>query len=197
MERSEVREFHYISPIANIQSIMQHGILSYRDASIIEHTSIADEEVQERRDDKRLPNDFTIHRCANLYFNARNAMMYKLKHVSNTLCVMRISPEVLDLPRVLVSDMNASRDAARFGTPDEMFPLLNRSHVYCRSWNDPDENLKYLLKGKMCAEVLVPNRIEPCYIIGVYASCTDCCNNIRNLTNVPSVSLNPDLFFCL
>jgi len=55
MNRADLRELHYITPIANLDSILQHGILSKRRAERMNPKSIAMEEVQEIRENKKVP----------------------------------------------------------------------------------------------------------------------------------------------
>ena len=74
---SRVTEFHCIMPISNIASVMTHGILSYDRASKLRHRSIALQPVQDRRDKKQVSGGLKLHQYANLYFNARNPMMFK------------------------------------------------------------------------------------------------------------------------
>ncbi|MEP0815091.1 MAG: DUF4433 domain-containing protein [bacterium] len=195
MLKDEFSELHYITPIFNVESILRFGILCNKEAAKLPHHSIADDEIQERRQDKRLPNGLTIHRCANVYFYARNAMMYRRQALHRSICVLRINPSVLDIDRVLVSDRNASRDLVRFGTPDEMIPLLKFTDIFRKSWDVGDEAERYRLKGTMCAEVLVPNRIDPCYIMGAYASCAESLAELLRMAPALDVRVNPDLFF--
>jgi hypothetical protein len=65
VERSRVTEVHYITPIANLRSILERGILSHKRAEAIGHLSIADEDVQDLRRGKRVPNGRLLHEYAN------------------------------------------------------------------------------------------------------------------------------------
>ena len=56
MERGRVTELHYITPIVNLKSIVERGIMSHNRAAALPHVSIADQDVQERRRGRRLPN---------------------------------------------------------------------------------------------------------------------------------------------
>jgi hypothetical protein len=83
MERSRVRELHYITDIANVSSILEHGIFSHRlvERLIGQHVSVASSEVQARRAGKRIwigRRARALHDYANLYLDARNAMLYTL-----------------------------------------------------------------------------------------------------------------------
>lgn len=42
MRRDELAELQYITPIVNVASILQHGILSHKRASMLLHESVGD-----------------------------------------------------------------------------------------------------------------------------------------------------------
>src|SRR4051812_28779863 len=116
MRRSDVPELQYIAPIANVPSILEHGLLSHRRALSLMPVSVADADVQDRRAGKVIPGGRPLHDYVNLYICARNPMLY---HVSQgtrhqRLRVIGVSTDVLDLPHVVVSDMNAARGMAAF-----------------------------------------------------------------------------------
>jgi len=90
MFRNELEELHFITAIDNVLSILEHGILCYQQAINVQHTSIAMNVVQQRRDDKIIPNAGSLHSFANLYFHARNPMMYVRKALHEDICVLRM-----------------------------------------------------------------------------------------------------------
>ncbi|MGB9616904.1 MAG: DarT ssDNA thymidine ADP-ribosyltransferase family protein, partial [Desulfomonilaceae bacterium] len=77
MHRSELRELHYITPIANVPSILCMGILSYNQAKREKHQSVAMDDIQDRRARVVVPRGRKLHEYVNLYICARNPMMYK------------------------------------------------------------------------------------------------------------------------
>src|SRR5262245_16376391 len=79
-----VAELHCIMPMANIASVLEHGILSYERAARLQHHSVAMQPVQDRRDRKQVPGGLKLHQYANLYFHARNPMLYKRKDDART-----------------------------------------------------------------------------------------------------------------
>jgi hypothetical protein len=85
---TRVTEFQCIMPIANIASVLQHGIVSNEHAEKVQHVSVALQPVQDRRHGKQVPGGLRIHQYANLYFHARNPMMYKRKEQVDELCVL-------------------------------------------------------------------------------------------------------------
>jgi len=92
-----VTEFHCIMPMVNIPSVLKHGILSYERTAKVAHASVAMQPVQDRRDVKRVPGGLMLHRYANLYFHARNPMMFKRQAEAPNLCVLRVSTAVAKL----------------------------------------------------------------------------------------------------
>ncbi len=66
MDRADLKELHYIAPIANLASIAEHGILSYRRTHALKHTSVAMQEVQDIRAKKTVRED-------GLYMNTRTS----------------------------------------------------------------------------------------------------------------------------
>src|SRR3954468_8285242 len=112
-----VTEFHCIMPIGNIPSIMEHGILSHERAAKLKHHSVAMQEIQDRRDKKQVPGGLKLHQYANLYFHARNPMMYKRKGEAASLCILRVSTRVIAIEGAVISDQNAASDYVRFLHP--------------------------------------------------------------------------------
>src|SRR6266699_836987 len=103
-----VTEFHCIMPLENVPSVLRHGILSHERMSQLPHRSVAMQEVQDRRDVKHVPGGLKLHQYANLYFHARNPMLYKRKSEAADLCVLRVSIEVRKVSGVVFADCNAS-----------------------------------------------------------------------------------------
>ena len=79
MNRADIKELYFITPIDNMASIFKHGLLSHNKikASRLSHKSVAHGDVQKRREDKVIPGGKRkLHDYVNLYFNPRNSMMY-------------------------------------------------------------------------------------------------------------------------
>lgn len=133
MTRSDVKELHYISHIDNLVSIFKYGILCHNKAKKIKFKSVADEEVQKRREKVVIPGGrHKLHDYANLYFNARNPMMFKRKDMHKELAVLRIDSAILDKPDVIISDMNASSGHVRFYPSPEGLKHLNKNLDFCK-----------------------------------------------------------------
>jgi len=78
-----IKELHNIMPIANIPFVMEHGILSHnlRERLKIPNHSVALEEVQELRARKVVPGGRPLHDYANLYFDAHNPMLSRIRSI--------------------------------------------------------------------------------------------------------------------
>jgi hypothetical protein len=84
---ARVTEFHCIMPLENIPSVLEHGILSHERMASLPHRSVAMQGVQERRDLKQVPGGLKLHQYANLYFHARNPMLYNcMKTLGASAC---------------------------------------------------------------------------------------------------------------
>ena len=114
-----VNELHCIMPIANIDSVMTHGILSYERVAKLQHHSVALQPVQDKRDLKRIPGGLKLHQYANLYFHARNPMMSARRAQAPHLCVLCISTQVLRLQGTVITDQNAASDYVRYLAPSQ------------------------------------------------------------------------------
>ena len=195
MERHELAELHYITPIANVPSILQLGILSHSRSKSVQHESVAMHEIQDRRAKVAVPGGRKLHDYVNLYICARNPMMYKRQAHHRELCVLRVRPDIIDLDRVVITDRNASSDYARFEAAPAGLRIVDLEMTFAEYWTDADQILEWKKKAAKCAEVLVPDRVKPDYITGAYVSCQEAMNRFVSLNTNISVSVNSHLFF--
>lgn len=197
MKREELEELHYITPIANMQSICELGILSHTRMDQIEHASVAMAEIQNRRAKKIVPNARPLHEYANLYFHARNPMMYKRRHQHSKLCIVRVLPGVLDVPGVVVTDSNAAAEDqyVRFAPAPDGLRIVDRDDTFAEWWTSPNYFEKCRLRSRKCAEVLVPDQVEPEFLFGVYVSNQQALEEYTALGLDRPAIINPHLFF--
>ncbi len=197
MLRSELEELHYIAPMTNLQSICKTGILSHSRAENIPHISVAMPEIQERRAKVTVPGGKKLHEYVNLYICARNPMMYKIISVEDpkSICVLRVSTDILDLPEVVITDGNASSAYIRFSAAPAGLSIVDRERTLSDDWRDDDSIIYFRKKLAKCAEVLVPDIIEPRYIIGVYVLCDESLKKLGTSTLQIPLTINSHLFF--
>jgi hypothetical protein len=195
MERDELQELHYITPIANVLSIMQHGILSHSCAAALMHDSVAMLEMQERRARVRVPGGRRLHDYANVYICGRNPMLFKLRDHAQEICVLAIKTDVLDLPGVIVTDRNAGADFPQFRAAPEGLAIVDRALTFAEYWTSPNEIDYWRRKTAKCAEVLVPDRVDPEFIRGAYVSCEEAEATLKALNTGVPVCVSRHLFF--
>lgn len=164
----QVTELHSIMPLRNVPSVMEQGILSHERAARLEHFDISMEAIQERRDTVQVPRGLRLHQYANLYFHARNPMMYKRLGEVERLCVLQVALEVFDLRGTVITDQNASSNYVRF-LPPSAITILDSDKIFAEDWRHPGDPIAYYRhKSQKCAEVLVPHVIPPGFITGAY-----------------------------
>ncbi|MBI2424370.1 MAG: DUF4433 domain-containing protein [Candidatus Hydrogenedentes bacterium] len=61
IEARGLLELHYITPMENVASILQRGILSHVRSAKVEHVDIAMEEIQAKRSDRQIPGGRRLH----------------------------------------------------------------------------------------------------------------------------------------
>jgi hypothetical protein len=174
---------------------MELGILSHRRAAKIHHDSVAKAEIQDRRAKVVVPGGMALHAYANLYICGRNVMLYLRRGQHREICVLRVSTDVLDLPGVVVTDANASSDYVRFAAAPAGLAIVDRELTFAEYWTDPNPIAYYQKNSAKCAEVLVPNLVDPRLLTGAFVSCQEALARMQALElNLP-IAMNPHLFF--
>gem|GEM_PF-1030976 len=148
-------ELYYLTPIENVPSILEKGILCYNEAYRIPHKSIAEDSVQDIRENKNIGGR-PIHDYVCLYFAKKTPMHYKRKEFEKNICYLCVDRSILLLPGVYISDGNAAAKETRFfcdlrklkDISWELFP----PEVRCYDGES---------KRKKQAEVLVPSKVPP------------------------------------
>jgi len=196
MTRDEITELHFIAPIANMPSIVEHGILCHKRAAKVEHHSVAMAEIQERRTNKRIPGARSLHDYANLYFDAHNPMLSRLRAQNENICVLKVDAKVLDLPGVIIADRNAASEWVRFSAVADGLKGINRDRVFARYWTHPQDVYDEMShKSEKCAEVLVPDCIRPSLLLGAYVANEMALRKFQQLNIALPVSIRNDIFF--
>lgn len=204
MDRGDIKELYFITPIENISSILRYGILSHNKikALAISHKSIADDEVQKLRAKKVIPGGKgKLHDYVNLYFNPRNAMMFKRKDGHSQNCVLGINAAILDEPNIIITDGNAAANDVYVGffPPSPGLQCLDKKMVFARSWWSQNHYEMCRRRSTVCAEVLVRDQLAVSNITCVYASCEESRDKVKsilitNKINLP-VMVNGKMFF--
>lgn len=192
MERGRVREFHYICPLATVQSVLELGILSkdQQKSRCPDATSLANPEIQGIREAKVIPGGGRLHSYANLYFDSHNAMLSLLRHLNDSIAILRVDQAVMDLPGVIVTDRNAAASDVIFRPADTGLPALSEVDLYRIWWNTTRDT-----KQKRCAELLVPRRVPPEYVLGAYVRTESCRSALGTSCPELTVTVDASRFF--
>ena len=122
-------------------------------------------------------------------------MLFKRRGRHADFCILRVSPEVLELPRVVVTDANASSPYVRFAAAPEGLAIVNRELTFAEYWTDSDPIAYYRRKSAKCAEVLVPDVVASRFLMGAYVSWDDSLARWSEMGIGIPASVNRDLFF--
>lgn len=195
MQRSHLRELHYITLIKNIPSILKHGILCKNKTKNLDADSIAMQQIQDTRANKSVPGGLPLHDYANLYFCARNPMMSKRRAMHSEICVLQVSTDVLDLPKVVVADSNAASRYTAFWPSPSGLSKVDEEWVFAEWWTDADQITQWRKAAAKCAEVLVPDGVAPKMLVGAYVSCPESRDALRASGFTLAVTIDTHLFF--
>lgn len=198
MDRADLAELHFICRIENLPSILDVGILSHKRAATVAHESFAMPEVQSRRETVRVPDGTRygrpLHEYANLYIHARNVTMWVRRDQHRELAVICVDPAVLDIPGTTVTDRNAAA-SPRWGAGATGLEMLEKERVFTDDWRDPDPFVQARQRKERCAEVLVPDVVEPRFFRAIRVSCASSATRVRAMTTNLLVIVDSKLFF--
>lgn len=193
----DIKGLYYITHVNNLPSILALGILSH--AQITERgipfTSIYDAEIVSHQQNKMVGEKSLWH-FANLYFQPRNPMLYRVisEKDKNDVAIVSILPTILNLPNTWVSIGNAASAPSEILPTDQGLPSIFEMWDIIRSewWKEEDGS-----KRKIMSECLVPSIVPSNYIHTVYVANHETAERVRamNLPTNVSVVPEPQMFF--
>ena len=161
-----VTALHSIMPIDNVRSVLQHGILSHARAGRLPRHWVALKPVRDGRDLKSVPQGMKLHEYANLYFRAHHPALMARREEGTALCVLSVAIDVLHSPGVVITDGDAANDYVRYLAPSQ-WAVLDFDAIYGDPGQDGEDPARlYQRRSRRCAEVLVPDRVEPRFLTG-------------------------------
>ena len=198
MRRSDIRNLYYITHIDNLSSILERGILSHEqiEKERVQPAHIYHTDIVNRRREKNTPDRKSLWSYANLYFQARNPMMYRVVHEKGAkdLAVVSVAKKILQTPGVFITDGNAANDPTQFYFPSDGLKMLDQQWKIVQNewWNNLDGS-----KRKIMAECLVPNSVSPEFINSVYVTNEETRKRISGMVGYRSISVIPEpkMFF--
>ena len=197
MKRTEISELDYITHVENVASICERGILSHHRAEKVAHVDVSLAEVQDRRSNKRVPGGLPLHDYANTYLTARNPMLYKrlCEGLLDELCVLSISPRILDMDGAVMSDRNAAASYCRFAVPADALPVIDGDLVKQTYWTTGSPLEQERCRNAKFTEVLIPHEIPPALVFGVQVGSSSA-ESALSADGCPlDIVVNKELFF--
>jgi len=201
LQFNDVKPLAYITPIANLSSILEHGILSHAKVTArrTPFVSVANLKIQQLRASRQVLG-VHLNQFVNLYFNARNAMMYKVSKDKVPICVIEVNTDVLRTLGAIVSTANAASSEAKFAAfADGGLCQLVASDVYRENWMWIDGSGRMITSPtqmqRMQAELLVPKCVPPEMISRVIVRNLDFKTKELCTRHGKPVVIDPKLFF--
>jgi O-acetyl-ADP-ribose deacetylase (regulator of RNase III) len=196
--KAEIKSLFYITHVENLPSMLKNGILSHAQVETkkVPFTPIYDSGIVSNRKLKSTPDHKSLWDYANLYFQPRNPMLYRVVHekAKRDLAVIGVAPRVLQQPNVFVTDGNAANNPTQFFRAGEGLKVIENQWKAIQSewWNELDGS-----KRKIMAECLVPDRIAPDCIHTIFVADHETKKRVEGLIGTTSVPVvpEPNFFF--
>lgn len=196
--RKNIKELFYITHIDNLPSILEHGILSHRlvEDSQIETERIYDSQIVTNRAQKRAPDGRSLWNFANLYFQPRNPMLYRVlsEKKKDNIVILGIQPDLLDGQDVFVTTGNAaSYESTILPAQHGLKEIFQMWNIIQNEWWKPEDGSK----RKIMAECLIPERVSPDFIKTIYVANHTIADRVRDTLKHPTIPIVPEprLFF--
>lgn len=189
---------YYITHIANLPSILEHGILSRAEIERRGFTprTIDNSAINNIRKDKLTPAGKSLWDYASFYFQPRNPMLYQaLQGPENkNIVILQIDRKVISSQKdTWVMDGNAAQ-------PTNIYPCESKTILAVSKgldieyWSEADGT-----KHKIMAECLIQGAVAPQFIEHIFTANATLAQHVKTLTDVyfPSISVSPNahMFF--
>lgn len=164
MEKGFYKLYHIASE-KNLNGILTKGLYARNimKKEQFKFEDISDQDIQKRREERHL------HDYASLYFNPRNAMLFKLEIIKRNIVIVEFSTKFADkkpASEILISNKNASTNGVKIVDLYEARDLLiSKKQIFSKSWYDPNIGCaRKDLKQLMQSECLVKNFLSSRWI---------------------------------
>jgi len=194
----DIKNLYYITHIQNLPSIITKGILSHGEVEKdnVDFTPIYDSGIVSKRKDKLTPEQQSLWQYANLYFQPRNPMMYRVVNEKNKrdIAVVAIKPSVLSQPGVIITDGNAASSVTSFYDVSQGRKILQNNWTIIQNdwWKDDDGS-----KRKIMCECLVAKQVNPDLIDSIFVVDNQTQTKVKKIlasVNIPVIP-EPNMFF--
>ena len=196
----KLRGLYYITHINNLRSILQRGILCHRkiEDEKISFTPIYDAEIVATIREKKLSDGRNLWDFVNLYFQPRNAMLYRVIFFSKAnledIIIIGLKYSILNRKDIFVTTGNAASYNTEIFSAGKAKKYIKtiREKTDKEWWASQDGS-----KRELMAECLVPDNLSPEYISEIYVPNQNALNKVKSKIgsrNIPIIP-EPELFF--
>jgi len=195
----KLRGLYYITHIDNLPSILKRGLLSHRKVveEKVDFTRIYDEEIVANRKEKKVPDGPPLWDFVNLYFQPRNAMLYRVRFFSGLnmedIIIFGLKRSILERNDIFVTTGNAASPYTEFFSSKEASKHIKAIQEKADKewWASEDGS-----KRELMAECLVPDNVSSEYISEIYVPNHNTLNKVRQICEEKTpVIPEPKLFF--
>jgi len=198
MARSRRMILFYITHIENVPSILERGILCHEivEREGIQYTPVYDPRIVARRRERKAPDGRDLWSFANLYFQPRNPMLYKvlLEQSPENIVILAVRADILNPKDVFISTGNAASLQSEILVRDDGVKAITRmADVLDLEWWSREDGSS----RKIMAECLVPDRVPPEYIQAIYVASHEAAAKAREATEQWGIQIIPEphMFF--
>lgn len=199
MKRPQIIGLYYITHIDNVPSILKYGILSHERITTenVQYTRIYEEGIVANRQEIQTPEGKSLWHYANLYFQPRNPMLYRVlcKKAVHEVAIISVRPEILDRLDIYISNGNAAHFQSEImpsGKARKKIPQIIKDTLMVEYWNEEDGS-----KRKIMAECLIPNTVSPDLIQDIHVANHDAKRSLEALIPQSNIAVipEPNMFF--
>lgn len=198
------RSLYYITHINNIPSILERGILSHEriESEGIPFTPVYNKEIVSRRKGIMAPNGKSLWSFANLFFQPRNPMLFRVwcEKSADNIAVIEIKPEPFYHDDVFVTDGNAARHETEILKAPVTLPRI-KQRGFLKFLNDISQiewwNEEEDMKRQIMAECLVPDAVAPELITSIHVANPEVAEKVREKISSSRIPVSPEpyMFF--
>jgi len=196
----KLRGVYYITHIDNLPSILDKGILCHKriEEEKIQFTPIYDAEIVESRKNIKMPDNKTLWDFANLYFQPRNAMLYRVVFFSgkniDDIIIIGVKSGILQRSDIFVTTGNAASPHSNILSASEAKKSIKniREQTDKEWWASEDGS-----KRELMAECLAPHKVSPEDIEEIYVATSNGLKKVKKLLGEHRIPVipEPSIFF--
>ncbi|MEI6333339.1 MAG: DUF4433 domain-containing protein [Methylococcaceae bacterium] len=191
---TRIATIDHMTHIDNLDSILEHGLLSHNNPH--KKVDISNQEVNSRRNKIEPIYNRNIHNYVPLYFNPRNAMLYRnQKMFGDSIIVLAFDKDLLLSENSIFTNGNAASDNTSYFNNINDLLQMDWNKIWSTSWNGLEDS--ETIKWSMMAEVLIYKKLEITKLVTVYCSSNKVKQYIENKYQFGSVDISVDrhIFF--